>query len=199
MFSLNPGYDMEFQDGRIIGIDPERQALYELCESRGVGLDVMKAFSGGNLLNAANSPFGKAMTPVQCIEYALTRPGVAAVMCGANCLDQLKSDLDWLDSSQGERDFTGVLASATGADWRGHCTYCTHCAPCAAGIDIAMVNKFLYLAQAGETVPETVIDHYNSLDHHASECMDCGKCLSRCPFGVPITRNMAKAARIFGL
>ena len=35
----------------------------------GVGIDVMKVYGGGDLLSEANSPFGRALTPVQCIEY----------------------------------------------------------------------------------------------------------------------------------
>lgn len=87
MFSINPCYDLqpptenvddlwadENYAHSLQNIDPQRERLYELCERQGIGLDVMKAFGGGDLLSELNSPFGKAMTPVQCIEYALTRP-----------------------------------------------------------------------------------------------------------------------------
>ena len=42
----------------------------------------MKGFAGGRLFDAARSPFGVALTPVQCIHYALTRPAVASVLAG---------------------------------------------------------------------------------------------------------------------
>ena len=57
-------------------MDPQRQALYESCQRQGVGITVMKAFGGGDLLSQY-SPAGKALTPFQCLHYALTRPGVA--------------------------------------------------------------------------------------------------------------------------
>lgn len=44
-------------------------------EAEGVALSVMKAFSGGQLLNAKTSPFGQALTELQCIQYALDKPG----------------------------------------------------------------------------------------------------------------------------
>ena len=50
--------------GALRNIDPDRERLYELCERTGVGIDAMKVYGGGDLLNAENSPFGKAMTPV---------------------------------------------------------------------------------------------------------------------------------------
>lgn len=201
MFSLSPGYDLTVENGRITGVAPDRAALYELCAMNGVAIDVMKAFGGGNLLSDERSPFGHALTPVQCIEYALSRPGVASVMCGCNGLEQMKADLAWTTATRKQRDFLPVLASVTSADWKGICMYCTHCAPCPQGIDVASVNKYLNLALAhsGEEIPETVRDHYNLLAHHASECIECARCERRCPFDVPIISHMHKAAKVFGV
>ena len=46
--------------------------------------------------------------------------------------------------------------------------------------------------------PETVREHYRALAHHAGECVGCGACEKRCPFGVPVRENMARAKEIFG-
>ena len=75
--------------------------------------------------------------------------------------------------------------------------YCGHCAPCPKGIDVASVTKFLNLARVQGGVPETVREHYKALAHHADECIACGACEKRCPFGVPIVQNMAEARGIF--
>ena len=199
MFSLNPGYDMVFENQEITGVAPDRQALYEYCAKNDIALDVMKAFGGGNMLDDANSPFGKAFTPVQCMEYALTRPAVAAVMCGVHTREQLDADLAYLTATQDEKDFVSVLAGVSSSDWKGNCMYCTHCLPCPQRIDIANVNKYLNLAQAQEEVPETVQDHYNLLRAHGSDCNFCGQCEPRCPFGVKIMDNMRQATRVFGI
>ena len=85
--------------------------------------------------------------------------------------------------------------------WEGHCMYCGHCAPCPVGIDVAQVNKFADLAQAqvdkGNPVPELMRDHYLALEHHADECIACGGCESRCPFGVNVIERMARTAEMF--
>jgi predicted aldo/keto reductase-like oxidoreductase len=65
-------------------------------------------------------------------------------------------------------------------------------------ISVADVTKFLHLAEAQGDVPETVREHYRSLEHHASECIECGSCETRCPFGVAIRENMQSAVRVFG-
>lgn len=211
MFSINPAYDLQPADDNVEtlwadesynrtlqNIDSDREKLYELCERNGVGIDVMKAYGGGDLLSEENSPFGRSMKPVQAIEYALTRPGVAAVMVGCKTTDELQAALEWCKASPTKRDYTPVLAGLEKFSWTGHCMYCGHCAPCQAGIDIASVNKFYNLTLAQGMVPETVREHYRSLMHHASECLACGACETRCPFGVKIIQSMHNAVERFG-
>ena len=101
MFSLNPAFDMlppsedistmfaEHYSDDLSNIDPRRQELHHRCEERNVGLTVMKPFAGGRLLDAEKSPFGVAMTPVQCIDYCLARPAVASVLAGYRNVDEL--------------------------------------------------------------------------------------------------------------
>lgn len=211
MFSINPAYDLQppsenvddlFDEATFAhsrhNIDPERERLYELCEREGVGIDVMKVYGGGDLLSEANSPFGKAMTPPQVIEYALTRPAVAAVMIGAHNIGEIEAALSWCDATPDERNYVKIMQGLDRFSWQGHCMYCGHCAPCSVKIDIASVNKFYNLTKAQGMIPETVREHYKALKHHASECIACGACERRCPFGVSIIEGMKLATERFG-
>lgn len=211
MFSVNPCYDMqpageevealwadESYASALHNIDPDRERLYELCEREGVGIDVMKVYGGGDLLSGERSPFGRALTPVQCIEYALTRPGVAAVMIGCRTTDELQAAIDWCTAPDEARDYASAMAGMERFTWQGRCMYCGHCAPCSVGIDIASVNKFHNLCPAQGGIPETVREHYRVLPHHASECIACGRCERNCPFGVGIIDAMRRAAERFG-
>lgn len=197
MFSINLSYDASVSGGTLT-LDRERQALHELCEREGIGLDAMKAYAGGNLLTA-NSPFGAAFTPVQCLHYVLTRPGVASAMVGCSSPEEIDAALAWNSASSEERDYSKVLAKAGESTWTGYCLYCGHCAPCPKEIDIASVNKLLNLALAQKEVPDTVRDHYAVLKRHASDCIQCGACEKRCPFGAPVREKMKQAARVFGV
>ena len=49
----------------LFNLDPKREELYETCQRMGVGITVMKAFGGGDLLSDKYSPAGKAMTALQ--------------------------------------------------------------------------------------------------------------------------------------
>jgi hypothetical protein len=91
-----------------------------------------------------------------------------------------------------------VLADAPRHSFHGECTYCGHCKPCPVDIDIAMVNKLFDLASMQPEVPPSVREHYRALAQHADECISCGGCESRCPFGVKVIERMERAAALFG-
>ncbi len=211
MFSVNPCYDLqpasenvedlwreENYRNPLVNMDPQRQELYETCQRLGVGITVMKAFGGSDLLDASLSPAGVALTAHQCIHYALSRPGVACVLAGARSVGQLEESAAYEDASDADRDYAAALASFPNISWKGHCMYCSHCAPCPRKLDVASITKLLNLALAQGEVPETVRDHYELLGHYGGECIRCGACESRCPFDVPIMENMAKAREVFG-
>lgn len=128
MFSVNPGYD--YQKGEYAkGTVDERMAVYRRCEVEGIGISVMKPFSGGQLLDAALSPFGQALTQYQCIQYALDRPGVLTVLPGASSVGQVEQLLGFLEASEEEKDYS-VIGSFKPADAiakdvvMGRCVYC---------------------------------------------------------------------------
>ena len=211
MFSVNPCYDLlpanedcmalwdeKSYAGHLSNMDPDREKLYETCQRLGVGITVMKAFGGGDLLSEELSPAGKALTAVQCIHYALTRPAVGCVMAGVHSRQELSESLAYETATEQEKDYAAAFADFPRISWEGHCMYCGHCAPCPKGIDVANVTKFLNLVRAQGEIPETVREHYASLAHTASECVRCGACEKRCPFGVPVMENMKAAASVFG-
>lgn len=211
LFSVNPAFDLLPADEdlnkyfdeasykeELGGIAPEREELYRICEQQRVGINVMKGYAGGRLFQAETSPFGVALTPVQCLHYALTRPAVASVMAGCDTPEHVLAAVSYETASEEERDYATVLAHAPRHAYSGQCTYCGHCAPCPAGIDIAMVNKLYDLAVMQDQVPPTVLAHYQGLKANAGDCIGCGGCESRCPFGVRVVERMEQMRQVFG-
>ena len=210
LFSINPAFDLlpateniddffaDDYDASLAGMDPERAEFYKICEQNDVGITVMKGYAGGRLFDAARSPFGVALTPVQCLHYALTRPAVASVLTGVENEEQILAAIAYETATDEEKDYASVLAHAPMHAYSGQCTYCGHCAPCPMEIDIAMVNKYYDLAVMQPEVPATLKAHYADLSHHADECIGCQNCEARCPFGVSIAERMQKTAELFG-
>ncbi len=193
MFSVNPAYDYghgEYANG---GVD-ERNAVYRRCEKEGVGISVMKPFSGGQLLDAAQSPFGQALTPYQCIRYALDKPGVLTVLPGAQSVQEVEALLAYYVQPEEALDYS-VIGSFAPPAASGKCVYCNHCKPCPVGIDIGLVNKYYDLAKAGDSL---AAQHYRTLSKNASDCIACGHCDSRCPFSVSQSYRMQEIKAYFG-
>lgn len=193
MFSINPAYDYHHGEYAIGGAD-ERMALYRRCEAEGVGISVMKAFSGGQLLSAKTSPFGQALTEYQCIQYALDKPGVLTVLPGVRSTADLRRVLGFLQASPEEKDYS-LLGGFTPREAAGSCVYCNHCQPCPVGLDVGLINKYYDLALAGDALAK---DHYANLGKTASQCVSCGHCDSRCPFHVAQSSRMKEISAYFG-
>jgi predicted aldo/keto reductase-like oxidoreductase len=178
------------------GIDPKRAELYKLCEQKKIGITVMKTLGAGKLISPEHTPFEKPLTVQQCIHYALTRPAVSSVMMGCQSRNEVLDAIRYLDMSDEERDYAGALGSLRNDFW-GNCVYCSHCQPCPVGIDIATVNKYLDIARLDpKDVPAMTRSHYRGLIASGKECIACGSCEERCPFGVPVIKNMSEAEQL---
>ena len=187
MFSVNPAYD--YGQGELAnGSVDERSDVYRRCEKEGVGISVMRPFSGGQLLDASRSPFGQALTHYQCIRYCLDKPGVLTVLPGAKSVQEVEMLLSYHDQTEEVTDYS-VIGEFAPPQASGKCVYCNHCRPCPVGIDIGLVNKYYDLAKAGDTM---AVEHYRTLEKNASDCIQCGHCDSRCPFSVEQSKRMAE-------
>lgn len=193
MFSINPVYDYGRGDYGV-GSNDERQSLCRRCQKEGVAISVMKPFCGGQLLDAAQSPFGIALTRNQCIQYALDKPGVVTVLPGFGSKAEMEDVLSYFTASAEERDYSAISAYAP-KDAIAKCVYCQHCQPCSVGLEIALINKYYDLARLGD---ELAREHYLTLDKTASECVQCGHCSGRCPFHVDQMARMNEIAEYFG-
>lgn len=207
LFSINPAFDMMPVDttvgdynGSFNGlshtVDPRRNAFYEFCEKNGVGITVMKTFAAGRLLKKETSPFGFALTPWQCMSYALDRPAVASVLVGARTPEEMARSCAFEDATDAERDYSSIFRGAS-ENLANKCMYCNHCLPCPKNIDVASVTQFADMFEDnGDS--ETLRAHYAALLAHGSDCVACGACEKRCPFQVHVRKNMQRAKSLFG-
>lgn len=212
MFSINPAFDMvpaeidvleylqeDFEKEKMVRMDDKRAELYRTCEQLDVPITVMKTFGGGKLLSKDHTPFSQPLTPCQCIHYALTRPAVASVLIGCQSPQQIEAAVSYLCADAAALDYTQAINSMS-RDFKGSCVYCNHCLPCPAGIDIAAVTKYLDIALMDRNaVSKGAGQHYRVLAAHGSDCIQCGSCESKCPFSVPVRKNMDLAAEIFSV
>lgn len=213
MFPLNPLFNMlpqDTADARMKGREvqtmteeekeayPTKQELYDLCEQMGVGIVAMKPFAAGNILKSHEEGRLKGilnLTPVQAISYILSIPQVACPVPGFASVEELNQSLAYLTATEEERDFSEINDSLLGK-FNNQCMYCNHCQPCPKQVDIAEVTKLADMAEKEMT--DNLKGRYQALEVNASDCVHCGACTKRCPFGIDASANMARAERIFG-
>ena len=185
-----------------------KRELLEECRFLNVGLVAMKPFAGGKLLSSDSLVTlerwqsggheyslekHQTVTPVQCVSYALAQPGVSALLPGFESVEELKTALRYFVAEDTETDYSALLHVFRNTG-RGICVYCNHCLPCPAKIDIAVVMQ---IADASESrIDEQLRSRYKSLEANAADCVECGACEKRCPFGVGVIDKLRRLCEL---
>ena len=170
-----------------------REVLYHACAIQNVGLVAMKPYAAGVIFR--ENPTSMMLTPVQCLNYALSQPAVCTVVPGCKNVAEMNAALAFLEATDEEKDYSAINANTM---WKlkGSCMYCNHCLPCPVGIDIGTTTRIT--DTAGYELNDSVISAYEALAVPGSACTECGVCIERCPFGVDVISNMNRAVDIFG-
>ena len=193
---------------------PGRADLFPACNEQQVGLVAMKPYAGGNLLSDKTAilvdtfKMGRAsldgapmlmekaasISPPQCMAYVLDQPSVTTVVPGCADMKQLDEALAWLQASDAEKDISALLP-AFERFGTGECVHCNHCLPCPSEIDIGQTLRLMQQAQK-EMTP-ALREEYSAMPANAADCIECGDCVERCPFGVDVTAQMAQTVEFF--
>jgi hypothetical protein len=188
---------------------PGRKELFNLCVKYNVGLVAMKPFAGGRLLQKdqlmslehyqLGAPEKKMekpaeIKPIQCLSYVLSQIGVSTVVPGCKNLEQLAESLSYFDATDEEKDFSEIITYFH-QYVTGECVYCNHCLPCPSEINIGQTMRLLNMAVSGVT-PELKAD-YDAMPTNASDCVQCGSCMERCPFEVDVISKMEQTDKLF--
>jgi predicted aldo/keto reductase-like oxidoreductase len=188
---------------------PGKKELLQACVKHDVGLVAMKPYAGGKLLQKeksvslehwqtggpeANIEKKSQITPIKCLFYTLSQVGVSNVVPGCKNVEQLHDALGYFDATDEEKDFSEIIA-----DFQqyvtGECVYCNHCLPCPSEIDIGQTIRLLEMAQNSMT--EEIKSAYFEMATNASDCVQCGDCVERCPFEVDVISKMEQTDKIF--
>ena len=154
-------------------------ALVRFCEAAGMGFIAMKGLAGGLLTNAD-----------ACMAFmgqfnALPIWGV-----------QREAELrQWLDFFHREPVLTPELKALMEADRKAlageFCRGCGYCAPCTVGI---VINQCARMSQMVRRAPSSawLNEHWQAEMAKIDDCVACGACMTRCPYGLEIPRLLRK-------
>lgn len=150
---------------------------------RNVGVLAMKPFSGGVVDSARLA-----------LKYALSEPGVL-VLAGVEHPDLL--DENWRVFEEGgpltEAEQQEIAALRQRYD-KVFCRRCDYCQPCSEGIPIQTVLGVR--SMVGRMGLETLkAGPFGEAVAKGKNCTECGDCLTRCPYGLPIPDLMRENLR----
>lgn len=154
-------------------------ALVRSCREAGMGFIAMKGLAGG-LLNNAEA----CMAFMQQFE--------ALPIWGIQRETELQQWLSFFDRDAVMTDALRDLIERDRASLAGEfCRGCGYCAPCTVGITI---NQCARMSQMVRRAPSQVWlnDHWQAEMAKIDDCVDCGLCMTRCPYGLEIPALLRK-------
>ncbi len=174
--------------------------------SRNLAVIIMEPLRGGNLAKTPPpgvrnlwSRSGRDWTPVEwSLRWLWNHPEVTVVLSGMNREEHIRENMRIASEAEADiftdRDKT-LVEEAAGIYrelMKAECTGCQYCMPCPKGVDIPRCfetwnsrhlfrdyqARFVYLAMLGGiNAPQRGF---------ASQCVQCGLCVKKCPQSLPI-------------
>ena len=168
-------------------VETQGEELIRQCTEKNIGFIDMKPLAGGAIENATLAlRFLRDNENVTVVipGMAEIREAEQNVAAMANTAPLTAEELEEMDR----------IRKDLGTHF---CRRCNYCAPCSVGISIpAMFLMEGYLSRYG--LADWAIMRYNGMGKTASECIECGICETRCPYGLPIREMLKSVAQKFG-
>jgi uncharacterized protein len=187
--------------------------------AKGLGVIVMEPLRGGSLAEtpppAIKTLWETAPTRRTPAEWALrwvwNHPEATVVLSGMNDETQIQENLAIASRAlpntltQAELDLVARVAGAYQGLMAVNCTGCGYCMPCPAAVGIPMCfeeyNKMRLFGGLDEAKFRYAFRLSGELGDgkpgYASQCVQCGECLDKCPQHLPIPDLLAKVAADF--
>ncbi|MDD3401811.1 MAG: aldo/keto reductase [Hespellia sp.] len=146
--------------------------LVSLCKENNMGFIAMKALSGG-LINDARAAYAFEA------QFDNVLP-IWGVQKGAE-LDEFISFMT--NPPQMTEEIKAIISRDKGELSGDFCRGCGYCMPCPVGIEInqcARMSLMLRRAPSDAWLTKDWQDKMSKIE----ECLECGKCMSKCPYGL---------------
>lgn len=157
--------------------DADRK-VFPLARAKDIGMISMKPFSGGVIEE-----------PGPALRFVLAQPDIVPIP-GSETLEKARANWEIFsqDHSLTRRDWSYIETLKSELDHQ-FCRRCDYCQPCPEKIGIQhMMGLRSIVKRFGRGAEE--LDWFHSLVEKARNCTECGDCLKRCPYELPIPEQI---------
>lgn len=167
-------------------VEDQADEIFKEANKNGIGIIVMKPLAGGTIDNAKLA-----------IKYILSKDYIDVVIPGMDSVNQVIENTSVLNNLNITDEENLEIKDIIEKLGNRFCRRCEYCMPCPVGINIPM-NFLLEGYYSRYNLKEWSKDRYKSLDVNASNCIECGKCESKCPYELPIREMLKHVSNILG-
>ena len=168
-------------------VETQAQEQIARCKEKNIGFICMKPMAGGALDDATLA-----------MRFLAQNDSISIAIPGMETIAELEQNVaafaDKTPLSPDEIEKIEAIRKELGNSF---CRRCNYCSPCTAGISIYSVLLFSGYYTRYNLV-EWASGRYNAMEKTASDCIGCGVCEPRCPYGLPIREMMKEAVKLFG-
>lgn len=159
--------------------DADRK-VFPLARAKDIGMISMKPFSGGVIEE-----------PGPALRFVLAQPDIVPIP-GSETLERARTNWDIFsqDHSVTREDRGCINRLRTELD-RQFCRRCDYCQPCPEKIGIQHMMGLRFIVKRFGPGAEQ-LDWFRALIEKARGCTDCGDCMKRCPYELPIPEQIKK-------
>jgi predicted aldo/keto reductase-like oxidoreductase len=156
-------------------LEPEAaQKVFPLARAKDVGVITMKPFSGGVIEEAGPA-----------LRFVLSTPDIVPIP-GSETLQKSKENWEIFTQSDSltakDKEYIEILRKEMNQQF---CRRCDYCQPCSEKISIQHILGLKTVVKRFGPVAQE-LDWFQSLVEKARNCSECGDCLQRCPYQLPI-------------
>ena len=160
--------------------DEQELELIRMCEERNVGLICMKGLAGGLITNAR-----AAMAFISQFDGAVPIWGIQRE-------EELRDWLSFMEETPEMDEEIAAFIEKEKQELSGEfCRGCGYCMPCTVGIVISQCNRMSLLMRRAPGL-NWDNEYWQKEMERSAECIRCGKCIPKCPYGLNIPELLAK-------
>jgi len=173
------------------------EELFDYTKKYDVGVIVAAPFGGGILVDQRieeiSNPKAKDMVAENALSFILFNENISTTIPGSRTLKEVKENID-VGNKNLNLSTRGVyekVKNFLGEDFCRGCRYCEPCDVCKS-LPISEILKLKILYEKYDYRIRPKIE-YLELKVKGDVCTQCGKCLSRCPYNIPISKLLLEA------